>query len=56
MNRYEIYVSGRIQGVGLRWFIERIANKFSVKGTVRNLPDRRVEIICETDEKLLRNF
>lgn len=37
------YVSGRVQGVGFRYFVQRSALDAGVGGYVRNLPDGRVE-------------
>lgn len=37
------FVSGRVQGVGFRYFVTRHARAESLQGYVRNLPDGRVE-------------
>jgi acylphosphatase len=39
-------VSGRVQGVGFRWFIVRRAEELDLHGWVSNLPDGRVEIVA----------
>lgn len=38
------YVSGRVQGVGFRFFAERTAATLGVSGYVKNLFDGRVEV------------
>jgi acylphosphatase len=39
-------VSGRVQGVGFRWFVEREAAQIGVTGWVRNTQDGDVEIMA----------
>ena len=39
------YISGRVQGVGFRYFTEAAAAREGLHGWVRNLPDGRVEIV-----------
>lgn len=43
------HVSGRVQGVGFRYFVQDAANREGVTGYVRNLPDGRVEALVEGD-------
>lgn len=53
------YVSGRVQGVGFRYATADKALALGVKGYVRNLPDRRVEVVACGEERAvnaLRNW
>lgn len=40
-------VSGDVQGVGYRFFAQRVAARHQVVGFVRNLSDGRVEVLAE---------
>ena len=39
-------VSGKVQGVGFRWFVARNATRLRVMGYARNLPDGSVEVVA----------
>ena len=56
MEAYVLIVSGRVQGVGFRWFAEREALKRDVRGYVRNLTDGRVEIWAQAEREVLSEF
>ncbi len=43
------FVSGRVQGVGFRYFVRRQAEAEHLGGYVRNLPDGRVEFLLQGD-------
>lgn len=45
-----------MQGVGFRYTVESAALELGLKGWVRNLPDGRVEALCEGPEKTLKKF
>jgi acylphosphatase len=39
-------ISGRVQGVGFRWFVEREAAQLSMTGWVRNCDNGDVEVLA----------
>lgn len=45
--RLHAWVSGRVQGVGFRWFVCRCGNELGLSGTATNLDDGRVEIVAQ---------
>ena len=49
-------ISGRVQGVGFRYFTQRVADQYGIAGWVRNTPDGRVEIEAEGSADALRQF
>ena len=51
-----IYYSGRVQGVGFRYTVKNVATGFDITGTVRNLPDGRVELAAEGAREELEAF
>ncbi len=49
----QILMSGIVQGVGFRWFVRREADRLGLAGTVRNLPDGRVEIRVDGEQEII---
>jgi acylphosphatase len=45
-----------VQGVGFRFSVKSLADGFEVLGTVRNLPDGRVELVSEGEKEELGAF
>ncbi len=56
MPARQYLVTGRVQGVGYRFFAVSEADRCGVSGWVRNLPDGRVEVHAEADESILDTF
>jgi len=48
--------SGHVQGIGFRYAVKILTNSFEVTGTVRNLPDGRVELVAESAKEELEAF
>ena len=49
-------ISGRVQGVGYRFFAERVANQLGITGFVKNCWDDTVEVYAIGDEVSLEEF
>jgi acylphosphatase len=54
--RAHAVISGRVQGVGFRYFTARRARRLGLAGFVRNLPDGRVEVEALGDPGVLQEF
>jgi acylphosphatase len=51
-----ILVSGRVQGVGYRWFAIERASLEGITGWVRNLPGGEVEVMAEGEAEAMDRF
>lgn len=49
-------ISGRVQGVGFRFFAADAARREGLSGSVRNLDDGRVEAIAEGESESVVRF
>lgn len=56
IQRRHYFLSGSVQGVGLRWRAKNIADMLSITGWVRNLYDERVEMEIQGAPKDLDMF
>jgi acylphosphatase len=56
MAAIRLVISGRVQGVGFRAFVERQARKRGARGWVRNRRDGTVEALIIGDEAALREL
>lgn len=50
------YVQGRVQGVGYRYFVQRVAGELGITGYTRNLEDGRVEVFAAGTEEQLSDL
>ncbi len=56
MLRLTCFLSGRVQGVGMRYAIAELARQYPITGFVENLPDRRVKLVAEGQSDVLDAF
>jgi acylphosphatase len=49
-----VLVSGRVQGVGFRYFVKQRADEAGATGWVRNLRDGRVEAVLQGTQEAVR--
>ena len=56
MNARRFLISGRVQGVGYRYFAEQSARITGVTGWAQNLDDGRVEVHANGTPKQLDDF
>ena len=49
-------ITGRVQGVGFRWFAARTARSLGVTGWVRNADDGSVEVVAAAADTAIDEF
>ena len=56
MKKTHLFISGYVQGVGFRWYVQRLAQGMNLCGFVKNLRDGRVEVVAEGNENSVKEF
>ena len=56
MKTVELHIAGRVQSVGFRACVKRVAANLGIAGEVMNLPDGRVRITATAEEVILEKF
>ena len=56
MPTVHLEVSGRVQGVGFRWFVAEKGRSLGLAGWVRNRPDGSVELAAAGAEQALERL
>jgi len=56
MERATIFVRGRVQGVGFRWWTRARALELGLTGFARNLADGRVEICAQGQQSAIERL
>ncbi len=52
----DVVVSGRVQGVGYRFFCLRKANEYGICGWARNCPDGTVQVLAVGRDEAVKEF
>lgn len=56
LKRIEAEISGRVQGVGFRYYVIDKAEILGITGWVANLPDGGVKTVAVGEEELIHDF
>ncbi len=56
INRYHVFVDGRVQGVGFRGFCMAHALQNNLTGSVRNMENGLVELFIQGEEEDINKF
>lgn len=56
MVQYELKISGRVQGVGFRFFVQQKARELGIKGWVKNMGDGSVLVMAQGEKTDMETF
>ena len=56
MKTIRLTIKGKVQGVFYRATVKDFADELGIKGWVKNLPDKNVEITATAYEEILQKF
>jgi acylphosphatase len=56
LKTIELHASGRVQSVGFRACVKKVAANLGILGEVMNLPDGRVRITATAEDVILDKF
>ena len=56
MTTARVFISGCVQGVGYRKFVKKHATEIGLAGWVRNLSDKRVEMMFQGDKRAIEGI
>jgi len=56
MKRLQLLITGRVQGVGFRWFVRETATSVGASGWVKNESDGTVNAEAQAPEEILEKL
>ena len=56
MKKVRILISGRVQGVGFRFWVKGKVKELGLNGWVRNVETGQVEVVLEGEESLVKKM
>lgn len=56
MVQYEIKITGRVQGVWFRYFVQKKASELEIRGWVKNTPDGAVLVMAQGEPENMERF
>ena len=55
MRTVKLTLHGRVQAVGFRYFVKQQAEKYNIKGYVKNLPGNRIGVMAQSEDSTQLN-